>query len=311
MKTTFVPLFALFFVSTLSAQVRNDQPQLAGHITKAGNGSPIAGAIVSLVPPIILGRFNFQSAKTDQYGNYRFDEVSDGTYSIHASADGFVDQNYKKDTSLGGAFVRFGSSIHIEGVDFQLRPESLIRGAVTDNSGRPIASITVAAVRQRDAARNHPVPVSSARSDASGQFVLKKLPADVYLVCASGPAGFGDPPGATRWYRETWFGDASSTYGAVPISLKQREIRTGVRISVGDELRYRIVVRPSGPEGEPVPDRYDVTIENRNHSSMRRGDGSYVIPDIPPGHYTLVSTAWSQAQYLGRGSEASMSLTPT
>jgi hypothetical protein len=74
-----------------------------------------------------------------------------------------------------------------------------------------------------------------------------------------------------------------------------------VRISVGDELRYRIVVRPSGPEGEPVPDRYDVTIENRNHSSMRRGDGSYVIPDIPPGHYTLVSMAWSQAQYLGQG----------
>lgn len=37
---------------------------------------------------------------------------------------------------------------------------------------------------------------------------------------------------------------------------------------------------------------------------MKQADGSYVIPDIPPGHYTLVSTAWSGVQYLGQGEES-------
>ena len=30
-------------------------------------------------------------------------------------------------------------------------------------------------------------------------------------------------------------------------------------------------------------------------------DGSYVIPDIPPGHYKLVSVAWAESEYLGEG----------
>ena len=61
---------------------------------------------------------------------------------------------------------------------------------------------------------------------------------------------------------------------------------------------------PSGPEGGPAPDRYDVMIEHRSYVSMKQADGSYVIPDIPPGRYTLVSTAWSRVQYLGQGEES-------
>jgi hypothetical protein len=36
---------------------------------------------------------------------------------------------------------------------------------------------------------------------------------------------------------------------------------------------------------------------------MKQADGSYVIPDIPVGHYTLVSTAWLQVQPVGQGEQ--------
>jgi hypothetical protein len=67
------------------------------------------------------------------------------------------------------------------------------------------------------------------------------------------------------------------------------------------EQRYRVIVWPAGPEGTPKPDRYDMHIEGRSHSYTQEADGGYVIPDIPPGHYRLVSMAWSEAEYLGEG----------
>jgi hypothetical protein len=67
------------------------------------------------------------------------------------------------------------------------------------------------------------------------------------------------------------------------------------------EQRYRVIVWPAGPEGTPKPDRYDMNIEGRSDSYTREADGGYVIPGIPPGHYRLVSVAWSGAEYLGEG----------
>jgi hypothetical protein len=64
-----------------------------------------------------------------------------------------------------------------------------------------------------------------------------------------------------------------------------------------------VVVWPSGPEGELMPDRYDVMIQHRSHASMKQADGSYVIPDIPAGHYTLVSTAWLRVRPVGQGEQ--------
>jgi hypothetical protein len=76
----------------------------------------------------------------------------------------------------------------------------------------------------------------------------------------------------------------------------------------GDQRRkgekVQRVVWPSGPDGHAEPARYDVVIEHRSHSSTKQADGSYIIPGIPSGHSTLLSTAWSGVQYVGQGETA-------
>jgi hypothetical protein len=67
------------------------------------------------------------------------------------------------------------------------------------------------------------------------------------------------------------------------------------------EPSFRVIVWPEGPEGTLKPSRYSVVIQGRSHSYSRVADGSYVIPDIPPGHYKLVSVAWAESEYLGEG----------
>jgi hypothetical protein len=69
----------------------------------------------------------------------------------------------------------------------------------------------------------------------------------------------------------------------------------------GEQL-YRVTVWPTGPEGlSAPPDRYDMDIVGREISYSGENDGRYVIPGVPPGHYKLVSMAFTGAEFVGEG----------
>jgi hypothetical protein len=294
-------LFGVLLLTVLGVQDQDAEPQLSGRVTEVGSGAPIAGATVELVPPIILGIPNFQSAKTDDDGNYRFMTVRRGGFFIHVTGDGFVDGEYKTEADRFSTFLRFDSSDHFKGIDISMQPASEIRGLLTEKHGRPIAGVMVSAVPQSRAIKNDFRVTSSAKTDSKGNFEINKLPPGVYLVCASGPNGYGDPPYATRWFREKWFGNADTSAAAAPIPLREREVRSDVRITTSDEKRYRIIVLPSGKDWSTDPARFSFLVKNRNYASTREPDGSLVIFDIPRGRYALVSNAWSKPQQLGEG----------
>jgi hypothetical protein len=224
-----------------------------------------------------------------------------GGFIIHITDDGFVDGEYKTGADRFSTFLRFDSSDHFKGIDISMQPASAIRGSLTDKNGKPIANVMVSAVPQSWAIKNRFSVTSSAKTDSEGNFEIKKLPAGVYLVCASGPNGFGDPPYATHWFREKWFGNADTSDAATPISLREREVRRDVQITTSDEKRYRIIVPSSGRDWSTAPERFSFSIENRSCITTRKADGSFVIFDIPRGHYTLISNAWSRPQQLRAG----------
>lgn len=301
-----LPRILLSFVAlciVADAQVRD--PQIAGRVFRVDNGRPIEGAVIELQPPIIPGNGGFQTAKTDSQGEYRFLQgVIGDTYTIVASAEGFVSQTYRRDATPEGVFQHVDGSTRLRGVDFHLSREAAIRGVLTNKEGRPAGpGISVAAVRKekRENGSERLRPETWTKTDTSGRFVLTKLPSDTYFVCVNGPNGFDAFPDHMGWYRETWYGNSSSADGATPVALKEGEERNDVHITVVREQRYRISVWPSGPEGESKPDRYDINILDRSLTYTQEADGSYVIPGIPPGHYRLASIAWFGSQYLGEG----------
>ncbi|MGB8029727.1 MAG: carboxypeptidase regulatory-like domain-containing protein [Terracidiphilus sp.] len=292
---------AIVFSLALQVQAQGSQPNLAGRISEADSGAPIKGATITLVPPIIAGRLNFQTAKTDSNGNYYFEKVAEGTYYIMASADGFVRQDYNRNGSPWGAFLHFDPSARFQGIDFQLAHEAVIRGTVVEKDGKPVANLPVAAIGPpgNDGRPGHIEALE--KTDALGQFALRGLPAGTYLIGANESAWYNDGPTPSLPYRETWYGGAASRAGAIPIALKEGDERNDLRITVEPEMRHRVIVWPSGPLGATAPVRYEVTIERRNFITMKQANGSYVIPDMPPGHYTLITTAWAPVQYLGKG----------
>ena len=290
----------MLFVVARSVPAQEPPPRLAGRVTQADNGAPIEGATITLLPPMVPGTLDFQTARTDSNGNYRFEQVRDGAYSITVSADGFVSQDYKRDATRAVSFLRVDSSTSFQGIDFQRVHEAVIRGTIVDKSGKPVANLPVVAIGPPVNDRKPERIGAFEKTDALGQFALRGLPAATYLVCANESASYNDGPTPRLPYRETWFGSAASRERALPITLKEGDERNHLRITVEPEMRHRIVVWPSGPLGATAPLRYEVTIEGRNFISMKQADGSYVIPDLPPGHYTLLTTAWAPVQYLGQ-----------
>ena len=115
-------------------------------------------------------------------------------------------------------FLRVDSSTSIQGIDFQLAHDAVIRGTVIDGAGKPVGDLSVTAVRQEKAANEsgHLPILYASRTDSSGQFVLKGLPAATYLVCANGPRGYGAFSKAGASYRETWYGDTASSEWLFP-----------------------------------------------------------------------------------------------
>src|ERR1035437_7757226 len=124
----FIGFAVMLFVVARSLPAQEPPPRLAGRVTQADNGAPIEGATITLLPPMVPGTLDFQTARTDSNRNYRFEQVRDGAYSITVSADGFVSQDYKRDATRAVSFLRVDSSTSFQGIDFQLVHEAVIRG---------------------------------------------------------------------------------------------------------------------------------------------------------------------------------------
>lgn len=303
---------ALAFAILPVVQAQTSQPQITGHITEAATGVPIAGATVALISNGYHRGSSPDEARTttDRDGTYRFDGIKAGGYTVEAFKEGFVKWSYKHDANplLEDPFLELTPTRHFQDIDIQLRHEAVIRGTVLDPSGLPIAGVLVAAVPKEYVIPEviHFVPSVSAKTDANGQFVLRGMAAGTYFACVNGPGGYGyyDMPHTNgEWYHETWYGGASSYLDSTSIPLKEGEERSGVQFAVATEKRYNVIVWPSGPEGgTPVTD-YAISLEHRNHGVTRQADGSYLIPGIPPGHYTITSLALTQSGNAGMGAQ--------
>lgn len=287
-------------------QVSARLPAISGHVYRADTGAPLAKAVVTLYPPAGLTDGRYRHAETETDGSYRFYDVSPRSYMVAAAREGFVRQDYTPDGPVTGKFLAVNSENPLRNIDFHLALAGVISGSVVDDDGLAVGEIEVSAVRLVSS----PGGLESARrvqvtqTDERGSFRLAGLEPGSYYVCVNGPNGnVIAPRNGRQSYRETYYVNATAPTGAQQVQVVVGDETEDIRISVPAEKRYNITARVSGPERDGVPSRYryDVRVEGRNHSSSTRDDGSFTIPDIPPGDYTLVATAWEVSTYIGEG----------
>jgi protocatechuate 3,4-dioxygenase beta subunit len=154
---------------TISGQVVSD------------NGQPVAGASLFIRA---ANSFNApRNTSTDADGNFRFNNLEPGLYSIAASAPAFASDSLPTPT-----YYRLGDSVRLEMVR-----GGVITGTVTNSSGDPVIGVRVRAVKVRDAkgqiSKLPPFSAQERTTDDRGVYRIYGLLPGTYVISAGGSSG--------------------------------------------------------------------------------------------------------------------------
>jgi protocatechuate 3,4-dioxygenase beta subunit len=158
---------------------------LAGKVVNAINGSPIAGATVTL-----RGQFSAgappqgTSAATDDQGRFTFPSLAPGSYSLMPVAPRFI--RPANGASVNQERVIVGEGQQVSAYVVRMAPAGVIAGTVKDESGQPVLGAQVSAFRYRnDLPYRRLLAAGNARTDDLGQYRMATLaPGDYYVSVA-------------------------------------------------------------------------------------------------------------------------------
>lgn len=241
----------------LSAGVR-----VSGRVRSAADGSPVPAARVAArlvrggVPADPLGQPI--EVRTDAQGDYRLDGLTPETYRFDVSARDFVDTTI--DRSFLAARARKEATF-----DLTLEPSAgSLLGSARDDSGAPLASVSIVATATRKPGVTHRV---EARSDSDGGFVLDALGPWEYAIQAIAP------------------------HHALKAEVVARAIDRTVSLTLFRKARLSGTVRFESGTGRARIDAALVARPGAVPSVFAQttvaADGAFVIEDVPTGDVVL------------------------
>jgi Carboxypeptidase regulatory-like domain len=299
--------------------------RIAGQVVAADNGSPVKRANVSIVGRFVAtpagqgprevsfgvvggvvggsGQLIMSPGRgggphppqvTDDAGRFEFPDLPAGTYSVMVSPQ--------------GGFVRPERPLTVEvaegktaTISIPLQRTGAITGRLLDEGGDPLSRARVTALRRDRFAGRLLHTGSGATTDDLGQFRLFDLPPGEYIVSGSyvgmmGPMSPGEGP--RQGYAPTYYPGAVSLDGARAVTVKSAQDTPGVEFSLARVAMGRITGTLRDSNGQIVTTRASVSISPRDSEdamSFNRGsgvnsDGSFTIPQIPPGEYYLAAS---------------------
>jgi hypothetical protein len=171
-----------------------DAQTIAGTVTDAGTGAPLAG--VSVVVYAGGGSYVTETS-TNVQGSYTTPVVVPGTYYLRTvNSVGYIDELYNNIPCPGGSCpaVTTGTAVSAVGgsttpdVDIALTLGGTISGVITNAAtGLPVANVTVNVYRANGAGTG-----SGVVTDASGAYFKTSLPTGMYYVRTSNAQGYVD-----------------------------------------------------------------------------------------------------------------------
>jgi hypothetical protein len=262
--------------------------QLEGDVLDSVAGTPVAGAYVS-----IQSGPNGPKAISDSNGHFRFAGPLQQASALQTQRAGYIDK-FQQVASKPGEKL---ASVRIE-----LVPQSVIFGKITDEDGFPVADANVEILRyQTIDGRMQLGMVRGDHTNDRGEFRAYNLPAGRYYVRLNSNRGSALFNWDSRYGMQFYPGTLEpGDSGIVEVKTgEQRSIEFHAAKQHGATVTGQVLM-PGGqvwaPAGNgmlsPVP-----MVSLRVNSSrgynvvgtapVLQRDGSFSLPQIPPGSYTL------------------------
>jgi len=250
---------------------------ISGTITNASTGDPVSFGSVSVVT---ADGAHADFASTDSDGSYTITGIAPGSYALHASpgfSDNLIDQWWSGAATQDEAqYITVDGGSQLTGYDLALVPGATISGTVTDASHAPLANVSVSALASGN------VYGVGGFTDDNGEFTIPALKAGDYTV------SFDD---SQAGYAATWWDGASTPSTATVIHVAEGQPVTGIDASLrpGGSISGMVTGLASNGAVFPAVNAtvYLIRPDGSEATETYAGDGSYTIPGIAPGKYTL------------------------
>lgn len=198
----------------------------------------------------------YDSATTDSTGNFQLLTVAPGLVTVEVTADGYARQI--------NTDVQVRAQETIQGLRFQLQPELVITGKITDESGVPISGIYVSGYNEQTQSG-----FSCQPSDGNGAFRLGNLVPGTYTLSVN-------VKGYALAQKDNVVVTSGSQEKTIDFILKRAGSVTG-----------KITNANGDPIGGVSVTAYD-SLSNRYQNSWQTdASGKYSLDSLPSGNYRL------------------------
>jgi hypothetical protein len=277
---------------------------VTGRVMNAITGEPVKKAEVHLD---YVNRQNPMSGPegygglADAGGNFRFEGVEAGEYSLSADRPGFLRSRYgSKAPNQPGTTLALVPGQQISDLNMAMFPQAVISGRVVDEDGDPIqARVQVLMLSWRHG-KQRVLPRRGTMSNDLGEYRVADLPPGKYYISAQSGfrIGTGELPAIpgkadVRPVR-TFFPDATGLDGAAPIRVQMGQDLTGMDIRLRTLPTYHVRGRISGTLSRINLSSLGVSVSPRDSGVMFSLGGSNVtkkatfdLGGVPTGSYTL------------------------
>jgi len=289
-----------------------------GHVAAQTMGAPLSGASLELISvrkePAASGSSSnvhagpgSNTVESGEDGSFCFRTVAPGAYFLTATKAGFSAFHYgAKNYLQSGSIVVPSQGGVSEDLKLALRQPGSIEGTVTDADGDPIPNVNVIALKQTWLNGSRVLTPVSETTDDRGHYRVPLLEPAKYFIYAE-PRNESSSWGAESSNREasspppvpsalrnvrTYYPDASSLNASMALALaeggavhgadirliKAKTVHVKGRAAGGDlRLGGKVTLALSGEESNPLV----------YADADLAADGSFDIPEVSPGDYTL------------------------
>jgi Carboxypeptidase regulatory-like domain len=308
LRALVLPL-ALLLALCADAQKDSKPPKeescsVSGIVIKMADSAPLRKAHLSLTSVDDPNRT--VSAITNADGHFAMKGIEPGSYRLSVSRLGFVTGEFgqrKPDTP--GAILTLHPGQDLKDLQFRLIPAGVISGKIYDGDGEPLPGVMVNAIRQMysEGKRTREGTTSVPTNDL-GEYRLYGLSPGRYFVSCVYPQWSREGPeddstdGEKEGYAKLYYPGTADVAKAGPITIKPGEEASSIDIlmhkvpvhKIRGKVFNQITHKPEvGVNLVLLPKTNNREWDFGSQSTVQKTDGSFVLKEVLPGSYSLVS----------------------
>ena len=297
-------------------QQTTDQPSPApGARKEAPKGGAIRGKVIGADTgdglkkvTLVLRRTQAQggdqptSTQTDANGEYQFEDVKPGKYSLSARRNGYVDTIYgQKPVNLysqtGGITLDVRAGDSLNSINFKMIRGGAVEGRIVDFDNEPVARAFVQAARYASLqGKRRLVPAGMAFTDDRGHFRLFNIPPGLYYLRAAYRAF--DMPETGLGSALTYYPGVTTPQEASKIQVRAGRDLTGMDIMLSEAEAFSVSGRAIGADGKPFPNANIHVVQfpwgeimSGNNWTQSDAGGEFKLRGLFPGKYFITAGA--------------------